>query len=86
MSGPIEVTCSHCEGAGDVIFYIFRGQAHHVHCQWCHGTGWVPVTTLPGWAQARAEAIRADQLRRHEAGLDADLAYQTGGAAGEVEQ
>ena len=24
----------------------------------------------------QAEAIRADELRRHEAGLDADLAYQ----------
>ena len=32
--------------------------------------------TIPGWARAQAEAIRADELRRHEAGLDADLAYQ----------
>lgn len=32
----------------------------------------------PDLAELRrlAEAIRADELRRHEAGLDADLAYQ----------
>ena len=34
------------------------------------------LDTIPGWARAQAEAIRADELRRHEAGLDADLAYQ----------
>ena len=33
---------------------------------------------IPGWAWAQAEAIRADQLRRHQAGLDADLAYRAG--------
>lgn len=44
----------------------------------------------PGWAQAQADLVRADQLRRHQAALDAELAYQTGVAAelvaGEVEQ
>ena len=33
---------------------------------------------IPGWAWAQAEAIRADQLRRHQAALDSDLAYQAG--------
>ena len=45
-------------------------------CPACAGTGWGPIDTIPGWARAQAEAIRADELRRHEAGLDADLAYQ----------
>ena len=79
MSGPIEVTCSHCEGAGEMTCHtscIAGGLDYQVRCPACHGTGWVPVTTMPGWARAQAEAIRADELRRHEAGLDADLAYQ----------
>ena len=46
-------------------------------CSRCHGTGWVPIDTIPGWARAQAEAIRADQLRRHEAGLAADLACRS---------
>ena len=83
MSGPIEVTCSHCEGAGEIT-------CHTSCCPACHGTGWVPVTSMPGWAQAQADLVRADQLRRHQAALDAELAYQTGVAAelvaGEVEQ
>ena len=33
---------------------------------------------IPGWARAQVEAIYTDQLRRHEAGLAADLAYQAG--------
>lgn len=61
-----------------------------LQCLACDGTGWVPVTTMPGWAQAQADLVRADQLRRHQAALNAELAYQTGVAAelvaGEVEQ
>ena len=86
MSGPIEVLCSDCDGTGVTICCIYFGKVHRVRCPACAGTSWVPVTTMPGWAQAQAELVRADQLRRHEAGLDAELAYQTGGAAGEVEQ
>lgn len=101
MSGLIEVTCSHCEGAGEMTWYtsgemtwytscIAGGLDYQVRCPACHGTGWVPVTSMPGWAQAQADLVRADQLRRHQAALDAELAYQTGVAAelvaGEVEQ
>ena len=53
-----------------------RGLDYPARCPACAGTGWVPIDTIPGWARAQAEAIRADELRRHEAGLDADLAYQ----------
>ena len=84
MSGPIEVTCSHCEGAGEITWYtscIAGGLDYQVRCLACHGTGWVPVTSMPGWAQAQADLVRADQLRRHQAALDAELAYQTGVAA-----
>ena len=76
MSGLIEVLCSRCDGTGDTICCIFNGRVHRVRCQWCHGTGWVPVATLPGWAQARADLIQAEQLRQHEAGIAADQAYQ----------
>lgn len=93
MSGPIEVTCSHCEGAGEMTCHtscLAGGLDYQVRCPDCHGTGWVPVTSMPGWAQAQADLVRADQLRRHQAALDAELAYQTGVAAelvaGEVEQ
>ena len=50
----------------------------------CHGTGWVCVDHTHSCAQAWADLVRADQLRRHEAGLAADLAYQIG--AGEAGQ
>ena len=33
---------------------------------------------IPGWARAQVEAIYTDQLRRHQAALDADLVYRTG--------
>ena len=91
MSGPIEVMCSRCDGTGKVETVwrtIYAGWMEcQARCLACAGTGWVPIDTIPGWVQARAEAIRADQLRRHEAGLAADLAYQAGAATdGEVEQ
>ena len=72
-----------CGGQGEVTRHTSctvegctRGLDYPARCPACAGTGWVPIDTIPGWAQAQAEAIRADELRRHEAGLDADLAYQ----------
>ena len=80
MSGPVEVMCSRCDGTGKVETVWFTTYAGWMKCQArclaCAGTGWVPIDTIPGWARAQAEAIRANELRRHEAGLDADLAYQ----------
>ena len=79
MTTRIELMCPRCEGTGEEAFRIScvaGGLDYQVRCQWCHGTGWVPIDTIPGWARAQAEAIRANELRRHEAGLDADLAYQ----------
>ena len=82
MTARIELMCPRCEGTGKVGTVwrtIYAGWMEcQARCLACAGTGWV---------QARAEAIRADQLRRHEAGLAADLAYQAGAATdGEVEQ
>ena len=89
MTARIELMCSRCKGTGEVACRtscVAGGLDYQVRCQWCHGTGWVPIDTIPGWARAQAEAIRADQLRRHEAGLAADLAYRAGAATdGEVE-
>ena len=89
MSGPIEVMCSRCEGTGVITRHTSCpregctwGLDYQARCPACHGTGWVPITTMPGWSAAQAELVRADQLRRHEAGLDAELAYQIGVAAG----
>ena len=97
MSGPIEVTCRCCEGTGVITRTTSCpregctwGLDYQARCPACHGTGWVPITAMPGWSAAQAELVRADQLRRHQAALDAELAYQTGVAAelvaGEVEQ
>ena len=89
MTARIELVCSRCEGTGEVACRTSRvagGLDYQARCLACAGTGWVPIDTIPGWVQARAEAIRADQLRRHEAGLAADLAYRAGAATdGEVE-
>ena len=83
MSGPIEAMCRVCGGQGEVTRHTSctvegctRGLDYPARCPACAGTGWVLIDTIPGWARAQAEAIRADELRRHEAGLDADLAYQ----------
>ena len=87
MTARIEVMCPRCEGTGEVACRtscIAGSLDYEVRCPSCHGTGWVPIDTIPGCARAQAEAIRADQLRRHEAGLAADLAYQIG--AGEAGQ
>ena len=81
--GPIEAMCRVCGGQGEVTRHTSCtvegctwGLDYPARCPACAGTGWVPIDTIPGWARAQAEAIRADELRRHEAGLDADLAYQ----------
>ena len=83
VSRPIEAMCRVCGGQGEVTRHTSctvegctRGLDYPARCPACAGTGWVPIDTIPGWARAQAEAIRADELRRHEAGLDADLAYQ----------
>ena len=87
MTARIELMCPRCEGTGEDAFRIscIAGSLdYEVRCPSCHGTGWVTVGAKHFWAQACADLVRADQLRRHEAGLDADLAYQIG--AGEAGQ
>ena len=87
MTAPIEVMCPRCEGTGEEAFRIscIAGSLdYEVRCPSCHGTGWVCVDHTHSCAQAWADLVRADQLRRHQAGLAADLAYQIG--AGEAGQ
>ena len=87
MTARIELMCSRCEGTGEVACRtscVAGGLDYQVRCPSCHGTGWVCVDHTHSCAQAWADLVRADQLRRHEAGLAADLAYQIG--AGEAGQ